>query len=347
MLVGVGGGFTWGSVFRAVVKGTRSMTIAFVFPGQGSQQIGMMEGFADHPVVRATFAEASEALGDDLWALVAARAGRRAQSHAQHAAGDAHRRRRRMARVAGGGGRTPACMAGHSLGEYSALVAAGALAFRDAVPLVRFRAEAMQEAVAAGVGAMAAIIGADDAAVGGGVPRSRAGRGGRAGQFQRTGADRDRRQQGRRRARNGGGESARREAGAAPSGLRAVSQLAAEVRGRAAGAAACAGRHRRADDTGRAQRRRGDACRCRTRFARALARQAASPVRWTETVRWFAAHGVTQVVECGPGRVLSGLTRRIDDRLDGVRADRRRGDRRHPRCIGRVSRPFRWRRTAN
>src|SRR6185312_2005344 len=141
------------------------MSIAFVFPGQGSQQIGMMDGFSDHPVVRATFTEASEALGDDLWQLVhqgpaeALNLTRNTQP-VMLTAGIAVWRAWQAA-----GGATPSYLAGHSLGEYTALVAAGALAFRDAVPLVRFRAEAMQQAVAAGVGAMAAVIGADETTI--------------------------------------------------------------------------------------------------------------------------------------------------------------------------------------
>src|SRR5690349_21091494 len=141
------------------------MTFAFVFPGQGSQQIGMMDGFADDSIVRATFAEASDALGDDLWQL------------AQQGPAEAlnlTRNTQPLMLTAGvavwrawqaAGGPSPSYLAGHSLGEYTALVVAGALAFRDAVPLVRFRAEAMQDAVPAGVGAMAAVIGGDDAAV--------------------------------------------------------------------------------------------------------------------------------------------------------------------------------------
>ena len=141
------------------------MTIAFVFPGQGSQQVGMMEGFAGHPAIRATFAEASEALGDDLWRLVA---------EGPADALNLTRNTQPVMLTAGvavwrawlaAGGPPPAFVAGHSLGEYTALVAAGALDFRTAVPLVRYRAEAMQDAVAPGVGAMAAVIGADDAAV--------------------------------------------------------------------------------------------------------------------------------------------------------------------------------------
>ena len=139
--------------------------IAVVFPGQGSQSIGMMAGWDAHPVVRATFEEAREALGDDLWALVtdgpADALGLTTNTQpVMLTAGVAAWRAWQAA-----GGAAPAVVAGHSLGEYSALVAAGALAFRDAVPLVRFRAQAMQEAVPAGEGAMAAIMGGDDGAV--------------------------------------------------------------------------------------------------------------------------------------------------------------------------------------
>ena len=131
------------------------MSVAFVFPGQGSQQVGMMAGFADQRAVRDTFAEASDALGEDLWKLVDegpadALGLTRNTQPVMLAAGVAVWRAWQAAH-----GPAPVYMAGHSLGEYSALVAAGALAFRDAVPLVRFRAEAMQDAVPAGEGAMA------------------------------------------------------------------------------------------------------------------------------------------------------------------------------------------------
>ena len=131
------------------------MKLAFVFPGQGSQSVGMLADYAAHPLVRATFDEASAVLGQDLWALVEngptdALSQTVNTQPVMLAAGIAVWR----AWLAAGGAR-PALVAGHSLGEYTALVAAGALAFGDALPLVRFRAQAMQEAVPAGVGAMA------------------------------------------------------------------------------------------------------------------------------------------------------------------------------------------------
>ena len=126
------------------------MKIAFVFPGQGSQSVGMMKGFDGHPAVRATFDEASSALGEDLWKMV---------TEGPEEALDLTVNTQPLMLTAGvavwrawraAGGAVPAVVAGHSLGEYSALVASGALAFHDAVPLVRFRAQAMQEAVPAG-----------------------------------------------------------------------------------------------------------------------------------------------------------------------------------------------------
>jgi len=137
------------------------MKLAFVFPGQGSQSIGMMAGFDGHPAVRATFDEASAVLGQDLWTLVTdgpeIDLARTVNTQpVMLTAGIAVWRAWQAA-----GGPAPAAVAGHSLGEYTALVAAGALAFADALPLVRFRAEAMQQAVPAGVGAMAAILGLD------------------------------------------------------------------------------------------------------------------------------------------------------------------------------------------
>jgi len=141
------------------------MRLAFVFPGQGSQQVGMLDDFAAHSDVRATFAEASDALGEDLWTLIEQGPAETLNltRNTQPAMLTADIALLRAWRAAGGP--QPSVMAGHSLGEYAALVAAGAMQLRDAVPLVRFRAEAMQDAVAHGIGAMAAIMGGDDAAI--------------------------------------------------------------------------------------------------------------------------------------------------------------------------------------
>src|SRR5439155_1734714 len=138
------------------------MKLAMVFPGQGSQSVGMMAGYSDYPVVQETFTAASATLGQDLWTLasegpdtelnqtVNTQPVMLTADMAVHAAWSAI------------GGKAPALVAGHSLGEYAALVAASAIAFAEALPLVRFRAQAMQDAVPAGVGAMAAVMGLDE-----------------------------------------------------------------------------------------------------------------------------------------------------------------------------------------
>ncbi|RYE78004.1 MAG: ACP S-malonyltransferase, partial [Oxalobacteraceae bacterium] len=138
------------------------MKFAFVFPGQGSQAIGMLNGFGDNPVVRDTVAEASDAIGIDLARMIAEGPKEELDltTNTQPVMLTAAVATWRAWLAAGGA--MPALVAGHSLGEYSALVAAGALAFKDAVPLVRFRAQAMQEAVPVGQGGMAAILGLSD-----------------------------------------------------------------------------------------------------------------------------------------------------------------------------------------
>src|SRR5436190_1874667 len=141
------------------------MKFAFIFPGQGSQSVGMMAAYAQFPIVRETFAEASLALGEDLWTLVeqgpAETLGLTVNTQPVMLTADVAVYRAWLA----AGGTKPAFVAGHSLGEYAALVASGALALSDAVPLVRYRAQVMQEAVPAAVGAMAAILGLNADAV--------------------------------------------------------------------------------------------------------------------------------------------------------------------------------------
>ena len=141
------------------------MTFAFVFPGQGSQSVGMLNSIAERPEVRATLQEASEALGEDVTKLIGEGPAEALSlttntQPVMLTAGVAFYRAWLAA-----GGPAPKVLAGHSLGEYSALVAAGVISFKDAVPLVRFRAEAMQTAVPVGTGGMAAILGLDDASV--------------------------------------------------------------------------------------------------------------------------------------------------------------------------------------
>jgi [acyl-carrier-protein] S-malonyltransferase len=290
------------------------MSIAFVFPGQGSQQVGMMDGFADRPIVRATFDEASQALGDDLWSLVergpadALNLTRNTQP-VMLTAGIAVWRAWREA-----GGGVPAYMAGHCLGESTAPVAAGALEFRDALPLVRFRAEAMQDAVAPGVGAMAAVIGGDDAAIAEACREAAQGQVVEPVNFNAPGqvviaGDKAAVERAIAAAKARGAKRALLLPVSAPfhsSLLKpAVERLAERLARVPVSAPAIPVVH----NVDVATHAAPDEIRA------ALARQAASPVRWTETVRWLAAQGVERIVECGPGKVLAGLTRRIDERL--------------------------------
>ncbi len=297
-----------------------TMKLAFVFPGQGSQSVGMMSGYAHHPAVRETFAEASDALGEDLWALVAADSDGALDRTVNTqpvmlAAGVAVWR----AWLAAGGPR-PDVVAGHSLGEYTALVAAGALAFRDAVPLVRFRAQAMQDAVPAGVGAMAAVMGIDEAGLAAACADAAQGQVVEAVNFNAPGQI----------VIAGHAEAVERAIAAAKSrGAKrgvllpvsapfhsslmkpAALRLAARLEAVSFAAPAIPVLH----NADVAEHRDASAIRA------ALARQASCPVRWVETVQAFAARGVTRAFECGPGRVLTGLGKRIAPAIEGQALD--------------------------
>ena len=293
------------------------MSVAFVFPGQGSQQVGMMEGFAEHRAVRATFDEASEVLGDDLWQLV------------QQGPADALNLTRNTQPVmltAGVAvwrawqaldGPRPSFVAGHSLGEYAALVAAGALDFRDAVPLVRFRAEAMQEAVAPGIGAMAAIMGGDDNAIGEACREAAQGEVVEPVNFNAPGqvviaGHKAAVERAMAAAKARGAKRALLLPVSAPFHSSLLKPAAERLAARLAQVKFETPAIPVIHNVDVAEHREPDEIRS------ALAQQAASPVRWTETVRAFALKGVTHVVECGPGKVLSGLTRRIDDSLTAI-----------------------------
>ena len=290
------------------------MTLAFVFPGQGSQQVGMLDDFATHADVRATFSEASDALGDDLWTLIeqgpAETLNLTRNTQPAMLTADIALWRAWLA----AGGPEPSVMAGHSLGEYAALVAAGAMQLRDAVPLVRFRAEAMQDAVAHGVGAMAAIMGGDDAAIVDACREAAQGEIVEPVNF------------------NGPGQVV--IAGHKSAVERAIA--AAKARGAKRGvmlpvsapfhsslmkpaADRLAARLAQLDiaspsipvlhNVDVAEHATPEAIRV------ALAEQAASPVRWSDTIRGLLARGATHFVECGPGKILTGLTRRIDENV--------------------------------
>lgn len=289
---------------------------AFVFPGQGSQSVGMLQALAQsEPLVEQTFAEASEVLGYDLWQLC--------QNGPEEQLGSTDRTQPAMLtagvatwrvwRKHGGG--LPVAMAGHSLGEYTALVCAGVLDFATAVSLVKFRGEAMQNAVPAGQGAMAAILGLDDAEVEAACRETAQGEIVQAANF------------------NSPGQVV--IAGQASAVERAIEVLKAKGAKRAIKLPVSVPSHTTLMRPAAEQlerrlaalelkqsdvpniytvdvRKHGDAQSIR----RALVEQLVSPVRWTQTIQAMLTSGVRVIVECGPGRVLTGLNRRIERSKD-------------------------------
>jgi [acyl-carrier-protein] S-malonyltransferase len=292
------------------------MKFALVFPGQGSQSVGMMAAFADSKVVRDVFAEASEVLKQDLWKLVDEGPGSdlNATVNTQPVmltAGYAMYRAWRE-----GGGAEPELVAGHSLGEYTALVAAGVVTFADALPLVRFRAEAMQAAVPVGEGAMAAILGLDDDAVRAACEEAAQGQVVEPVNFNAPSqvviaGNKAAVERGAAAARAAGAKRAVMLPVSAPfhsSLLKPAGERLADYLGRVNFGAPRIAVVNNVDVMTESEPKR---------IKDALARQACSPVRWVEVIRFIAAAGIGHVVECGPGKVLAGLARRIDSTLQG------------------------------
>ncbi len=292
------------------------MKFALVFPGQGSQSVGMMDGFGESDVVRQTFDEASSALGEDLWAMVnQGPAELLAQTvNTQPLMLTAGVASWRVWRAAGGP--APAVMAGHSLGEYAALVAANAIAFADAVPLVRFRAAAMQDAVPAGKGAMAALLGLDADvvidvcnAVARGEVVSAANLNA-PGQIVIAGASAAV-ERAMVEAKARGAKRAVLLPVSAPFHCALMTPAAEQLATRLAQIEIKTPSIPVINNVDVAVCESADAIRD------ALVRQANSPVRWIETIEAMARRDVKAVVECGPGKVLAGLTKRIDRNVTG------------------------------
>jgi len=293
------------------------MKIAFVFPGQGSQSVGMLSSFAGDATVSKVVQRASDALGQDLGRLIAEGPAEDlgltvntqpcmlTAAYAMFAAWRA------------ADGPLPEVVAGHSLGEYSALTAAGAFTLEDAVRFVRIRAQAMQDAVPVGVGAMAAILGLDDAQVRAACEESTQGEVVEAVNFNapaqvviaghKAAVDRA-----CVAAKQRGAKRAVILPVSAPFHSSLLAPAREKLRGRLAHVPLVAPQiaviHNVDVSTS------FDPATIRE----ALARQAASPVRWSETISRMAAEGVTHVVECGPGRVLAGLTKRIVPTLESL-----------------------------
>ncbi len=296
---------------------------AFVFPGQGSQAVGMLDAWGDHPAVRETLAEASQALGEDIAHLIhegpkEALALTTNTQPVMLVAGIAAYRAWRAE-----GGALPAVVAGHSLGEYAALVAAGSLTLAQAAPLVRFRAQAMQEAVPVGVGAMAAILGMDAAGVIAGCREASASFGTGSQEVVEAVNFNDPAQTviaGSKAAvdkacevlKAAGAKRALPLPVSAPFHSSLMKPAADRLREKLAATAIAAPTIPVVNNIDVAVETDAD------RIRDALYRQAFGPVRWVECVRAIQARGIDTLVECGPGKVLAGMTKRIDAALTGL-----------------------------
>ncbi len=287
------------------------MSFAFFFPGQGSQSLNMMSGFDSEAVVKATFDEASAALGQDLWAMMN---GEDAEIIGQTvntqplmlAAGVATYRAYSAA-----GGKEPAVVAGHSLGEYTALVAAGALDFADAVKLVRLRAELMQNAVPQGVGAMAAILGLEDEQLKVICAEAAQGEVVEAVNFNSPGqvviaGNAAAVERAMEAAKAAGAKRALPLPVSVPSHCSLMKPAAEKLAEALKSVNIRTPQIRVIHNADVASYDDAD------KIKDALVRQLYSPVRWTETVNALVAEGVTESAECGPGKVLAGLAKRIN-----------------------------------
>ena len=286
------------------------MSLAIVFPGQGSQSVGMMSGFASLPIVEKTFLEANAILGEDLWSLVrdgpAEALNQTVNTQPAMLVAGVACWRAWLERK----GPMPSWLAGHSLGEYSALVAAEAMRFEDALPLVRFRAKAMQEAVPEGTGGIAAIIGLDVAKV------EEVCRDAAEGQVLEPAnlnspvqvviaGHRPAVERGMALAKQRGAKITAMLPMSAPSHCSLIKPAAERL----------AERLRQVDVRKPLipviHNRFVEALDDPAKIRQALVEQLYNPVRWVETVQLLGRKGVRRVVECGPGKVLTGLSRRI------------------------------------
>ena len=296
---------------------------AFVFPGQGSQSVGMLDAWGDHPAVLETLKEASDALGEDVAKLIkeGPKEALALTTNTQPVMLVAGVAAWRVWRAEGGA--LPAVVAGHSLGEYSALVASGVLTLAQAAPLVRFRAAAMQEAVPVGTGAMAAILGMDAARVIAGCAEAQATFGAGSAEVVEAVNFNDPAQTviaGSKVAvekacemlKASGAKRALPLPVSAPFHSSLMKPAAEKLKEKLANTVLAAPQIPVVNNIDVAVQTDAEAIRD------ALVRQAFGPVRWVECVAAIKAHGVTTLVECGPGKVLAGMVKRIDAELTGA-----------------------------
>jgi [acyl-carrier-protein] S-malonyltransferase len=286
------------------------MKFAMVFPGQGSQSVGMLAGYGDAPLIRGTLAEASDVLKQDVGKLISEGPAEELNStvNTQPVMVIAGICAWRLWRDLGGA--EPSLLAGHSLGEYTALVAAGAISFSDCLPLVRLRAQAMQEAVPEGTGGIAAIVGLDAAKVAE-VCRDAA-----EGEVLEPAnlnspvqvviaGHRAAVERGMALAKQRGAKIATMLPMSAPSHCSLMKPAAARLRERLEVI------DMKKPTIPVIQNRNVDASADPARIREALVEQLDHPVRWVETVQFLGHKGVKRIVECGPGKVLVGLSKRI------------------------------------
>ncbi|WP_422843509.1 ACP S-malonyltransferase [Acidovorax sp. M2(2025)] len=298
-------------------------SFAFVFPGQGSQSVGMLDGWGDHPVVLQTLQEASDALGENVGLLIkeGPKEALALTTNTQPVMLVAGVAAWRVWRAEGGA--VPAAVAGHSLGEYSALVAAGVLTLAQAAPLVRLRAAAMQEAVPVGAGAMAAILGMEASKVIAGCAEAVASFGPGTAEVVEAVNFNDPVQTviagtkaGVEKAcevlKASGAKRALPLPVSAPFHSSLMKPAAEKLRAALAETALAVPQIPVVNNVDVAVREDAQAIRD------ALYRQAFGPVRWVECVQALKARGVSHLVECGPGKVLAGMTKRIDPELVGA-----------------------------
>jgi [acyl-carrier-protein] S-malonyltransferase len=298
-------------------------SFAFVFPGQGSQSVGMLDAWGDHPAVLETLKEASDAMGEDLGALIhtgpkeALALTTNTQPVMLVSAIAAYR-----AWLAEGGN-PPSVLAGHSLGEYSAMVAAGVLSLTQAAPLVRFRAAAMQDAVAVGAGAMAAVLGMDAAKVIEGCAQAQASFNIASGEVVEAVNFNDPSQTviaGSKAAvekaceilKAMGAKRALNLPVSAPFHSSLMKPAAEKLKEKLASITFAAPQIPVINNIDVMQEIDPE------RIRDALYRQAFGPVRWVECIQAIKAFGVSTVIECGPGKVLAGMVKRIDPDMSGL-----------------------------
>lgn len=296
---------------------------AFVFPGQGSQAVGMLDAWADHPAVAETLREASDALGEDVARLIheGPKEALALTTNTQPVMLVAGVAAWRVWRAEGGA--LPAAVAGHSLGEYSALVAAGSLTLAQAAPLVRFRAAAMQEAVPVGTGAMAAILGMDAALVTAGCAEVQATFAAGSGEVVEAVNFNDPAQTviaGSKAAvekacevlKAKGAKRALPLPVSAPFHSSLMKPAAERLREKLSQTTLLAPQIPLVNNIDVAVEADPD------RIRDALYRQAFGPVRWVECVQAIRARGIDTLIECGPGKVLAGMVKRIEPTLQGA-----------------------------